>query len=47
VVEIELPSDVAGILYIPFDVGRAWMFQLAAELAAAGIQIDLNRLAGV
>jgi predicted nucleotide-binding protein len=40
---IELPSDVHGVGYIPLDRDD-WPFKLAAELAAAGFDVDLNRL---
>lgn len=43
--EIELPSDYAGVLYLPLDVGGAWRFLLAKEMKASGMHVDLN-LAG-
>ncbi|WP_126971138.1 nucleotide-binding protein [Xanthomonas sp. BRIP62411] len=43
--DIELPSDYAGVLYLPLDVGGAWRFLLAKEMKASGMHIDLN-LAG-
>ena len=43
--DIELPSDYAGVLYLPLDAGGAWRFLLAKEMKASGIHIDLN-LAG-
>lgn len=43
--DIELPSDYAGVLYLPLDAGGAWRFLLAKEMKASGMQIDLN-LAG-
>jgi predicted nucleotide-binding protein len=40
---VELPSDIHGLGYVP--LGEAdWPFKLAAELAAAGFKVDLNRL---
>ncbi|MEA2901401.1 MAG: hypothetical protein QOH36_1288 [Actinomycetota bacterium] len=41
---IELPSDLAGILYIPIDAGDAWKLRLGRELRAAGIKADLNNI---
>lgn len=41
--ELEVPSDVDGIVYIDFDRGGAWKLRLAKELKAAGIDVDLNR----
>jgi len=43
--DIELPSDYAGVLYLPLDAGGAWRFLLAKEMKASGMNIDLN-LAG-
>jgi predicted nucleotide-binding protein len=39
---VEIPSDFAGVLYIPLD---NWQLRLARELKAAGLPVDLNRLA--
>jgi predicted nucleotide-binding protein len=39
---VELPSDIHGILYIPFDAGGGWRLTLAKEIKAAGIDVDLN-----
>jgi hypothetical protein len=40
--EVELPSDVMGIVYERMDVNEGWKFKLARELKAAGFNIDLN-----
>lgn len=40
--EVELPSDYHGVLYIRFDSEGAWRLQLAGQLKAAGLPIDLN-----
>jgi predicted nucleotide-binding protein len=40
--EMELPSDYAGVAYTKADSG--WELNLARELAAAGFEIDLNKL---
>lgn len=37
---VELPSDLLGVLWVPFD--PAWQLTLARELKAAGIEVDLN-----
>jgi predicted nucleotide-binding protein len=42
----ELPSDIHGLGYVPIDDGDAWRFKLAGELAAAGYDVDFNRLRG-
>jgi predicted nucleotide-binding protein len=41
---VELPSDVSGVLYVPLDAKSAWKFELAKELKAAGIEVDLNKV---
>jgi Predicted nucleotide-binding protein containing TIR-like domain len=41
--EIELPSDMLGLVYAPMDKGEGWKMQLARELKAAGFAVDLNR----
>lgn len=41
--DVELPSDYAGVLYLPLDAAGAWRFLLAKEMKASGIDIDLNR----
>lgn len=42
--ELEIPSDFGGVAYTTFDDRRAWAFELARELRAAGYEIDTNRL---
>jgi predicted nucleotide-binding protein len=39
---VELPSDLSGILYVSFEENDTWKFQLAKEIKASGIDIDLN-----
>ncbi len=41
---LERPSDIDGVLYIPFDAADTWRLLLAKEMKAAGLPIDLNRL---
>jgi predicted nucleotide-binding protein len=41
---VEVPSDIHGVLYIPFDAEGAWRWKLATEIRAAGIAVDLNRI---
>lgn len=40
----ELPSDLLGILYIPFDPYNGWKYSLAKELDSAGYDIDYTKL---
>lgn len=41
---VELPSDMSGVLYTEYDESGAWQVALARELKAASFQIDLNAL---
>ncbi len=43
---LEIPSDVQGVIYTSMDEAGAWRFQLAKELHAGGIAVDVNRLLG-
>jgi predicted nucleotide-binding protein len=42
--EVELPSDLNGILYIPLDEYGAWRNAVARELQAAGLKVNLTAL---
>jgi predicted nucleotide-binding protein len=42
--DVEVPSDYKGVLFVPFDKGGLWEIQVAKEMRAAGLKIDLNRL---
>jgi predicted nucleotide-binding protein len=43
--EIELPSDINGLLYIKYDgASGVWQTKLAKEMIAAGIEIDPSRV---
>lgn len=42
--DLELPSDLSGIVYTSYDVGGKWQFELARELKAAGYSIDANSI---
>lgn len=39
---IEIPTDFAGVAYIPLD-GESWQIELARELKAANIAVTLDR----
>jgi len=43
--EVEIPSDFSGLLWIRIDREGAWQLKLAREVKAAGLGIDLNKLA--
>lgn len=38
---VEIPSDLNGVLYVSLD-GGSWKFELARELKAAGLPVDMN-----
>lgn len=41
--DVEIPSDYSGVLYVPIDGAGGWRLQLARELKAAGLPVDMNR----
>ena len=43
---VEMPSDYAGVVYTKLDPGGQWRFELLRELRTAGLNFDLNKLAG-
>ena len=42
--DVELPSDLAGLVYIPLDLSKAWRMELLKEIEAAGIEVDRSRI---
>lgn len=42
--DVELPSDIHGILYVPMDSFNGWQLQLAKEMRQAGLPIDPEKL---
>jgi len=38
--DVEIPSDIGGIVYVPFDSHDGWKAKLLRELEAAGHSID-------
>ncbi len=40
---VEIPSDYSGVLYQEFDVKGGWRLELARELKAAGLPVDMNK----
>lgn len=41
---VEIPSDLQGILRVPYDTSGKWKYDVARELDAAGFAIDLNNV---
>jgi len=42
--DIEKPSDIDGIVYVVVDSHDAWKTEIAKEMKAAGMSVDLNHL---
>lgn len=42
--EVERPSDLDGLVYIPLDPSGAWKLSLVKELEAAGIGVNRGRI---
>lgn len=40
--DIEIPSDLQGVLYQKFDAGGAWKIKILKELIAVGVYADLR-----
>lgn len=43
--EIENPSDIDGVVYVPMNDTEGWKLKLCQEMKNAGFLIDLNKLA--
>lgn len=43
--DVELPSDYHGVVFIPLDTNDGWRLKVAQEFKAAGLTIDLNKVA--
>ena len=42
--DIEKPTDINGIIYVDYDANDQWMFKVAKNMKAVGIELDLNKL---
>jgi predicted nucleotide-binding protein len=42
--DVEIPSDISGIIWVRMDQAKAWQNDLARELHGAGLKVDMNRL---
>jgi len=42
--DVELPSDLQGIVYVKYVKGGAWKHDVAREIAATGIRVDFTKL---
>jgi hypothetical protein len=41
---LEVPSDILGVVFEPYDDAGAWKLVIARELQTAGYEIDWNRV---
>lgn len=41
--DVEIPSDYAGVVYVPLDGAGAWRLLVAREIRGAEIEVDLNK----
>ena len=41
--DVEIPSDYAGVEYIPFDDAGGWNLKLIGELQSASFDVDANQ----
>jgi predicted nucleotide-binding protein len=44
--DVELPSDLHGVVFVPLDPGGAWKMKLTHELSSGGVHVDWSGLAG-
>jgi len=42
--DIELPNDIAGVVYTPMDDAGGWKLEIAKEMKSVGYSIDMNKL---
>ncbi len=41
--DVETPGDINGVVYVAMDTNGAWQMQLAKNMKAAGLNIDVNK----
>ena len=41
---VKIPGDLSGVVYITLDKAKRWQFDVAKEMKAAGLPVDLNKL---
>jgi predicted nucleotide-binding protein len=42
--DVEVPSDLFGVIYTDLDDSDGWKLKLAREMKAAGLQFDANKV---
>jgi predicted nucleotide-binding protein len=41
---VETPTDISGVVYIPMDDAGAWHIAIARELRSSGYNVDMNKV---
>lgn len=41
--DVETPGDISGVVYVDMDSNGAWKMQLAKNMKAAGLKIDIDK----
>lgn len=41
--DVEVPGDLSGVVYVPMDNAGAWKMNLAKNMRAAGLPVDMNK----
>jgi hypothetical protein len=44
--DVEIPTDLLGVEYKPFDSGGKWRFDIVGELQAAGFAVSKDKVVG-
>ena len=39
---VEMPTDYSGVIYIPIDKSERWNLEIAKEIKARGINVDIS-----
>ena len=42
--DVEIPSDLYGVVYTTMDSGNGWKIELARELKDAGFEFDADKV---
>jgi predicted nucleotide-binding protein len=42
--DVEIPSDLYGVIYTDMDAADGWKLKLAKELKAAGLVFDASKI---
>ena len=42
--QVEIPSDLYGVIYTDMDASDGWKLKLVRELKAAGLKFDANKV---